>query len=187
MGDVTRILHRIENSYPHATEELFQLVYSELRRLAAGKLASERPDHTLTATALVHEVYLRMFDEDEVDSWKSREHFFSAAAEAMRRILIESYRRKSAAKRGGDSKTIQLPDVDVPWAEHHEQMLAINDLLDQFGEDYPRQTQVFKLRCFCGMTGVEVARLLQISRRTETDDWAFAKAWLGHRIAEDDS
>jgi len=187
MGDVTRILQRIENSQPHATKELFQLVYSELRRLAVGKLAAERPDHTLTATALVHEVYLRMFDEEEIDSWKSREHFFSAAAEAMRRILIESYRKKRAAKRGGGSKTIQLPEMDVPWAEHHEQMLAINDLLDQFEEDYPRQAQVFKLRCYCGMTGAEVAQLLQISPRSETNDWAFAKAWLGHRVAEENS
>lgn len=185
MSDVTRIIKQIENRQPHATDELFRVVYAELRRLAMGKLATERPDHTLTATALVHEAYLRMFDEEETGSWQSREHFFSAAAEAMRRILIDSYRRKQASKRGGDAKTIQLSGMDVPWAEHHEQMLAVNELLEQFEADFPRQTQVFKLRCFCGMTGAEVAQLLQISPRTETNDWAFAKAWLGHRVLEE--
>lgn len=181
---MTEILQQGSTGRPEATRELFDAVYEQLRQLAAVRMASERLNHTLTATALVNEVYLRLVDEDSREHWQSRAHFFCAASEAMRRILIDSVRRRMAAKRGGGEKRVALIGVDVPWSDHHEQMLAVNEVLDEFADEYPRQAQLFKLRCFSGLTSREAADLLQISLRTAANDWAFAKAWLGQRIAE---
>lgn len=185
MSDVTKIIEQIREGHTQATDQLFEAVYTELRSLASGKLACERPDHTLSATALVNEAYLRLVNQDdEKIGWESKTHFFSAASEAMRRILIDSYRRKSAAKRGGREANLPLIEADVPWADHHEEILAINEYLDLLTEQHPRQAQVFKLRCFAGLKASQVAESLGISRRTAEIDWAFARAWLRDRIGK---
>lgn len=184
MSDVTRILSKLESGEQRASEELLPLVYDELRRLAAARMASERPDHTLSATALVHETYLRLVDDHKAVGRESKAHFFCAASEAMRRILIDSYRRKQARKRSGKAAKLPLIEVDVPWSDHHEEMLAINDYLDAFAEKHPRQAEVFKLRCFAGLGAAEVTQALKISRRTSEIDWAFARAWLSEQLGE---
>ena len=183
MNDATRIIERIRDGHQQATDELFQAVYTELRSLASRKLASERADHTLSATALVNEAYLRLVDDKSL-GWESKTHFFSAASEAMRRILIDNYRRKQAEKRGGDAAQFPLIEVDVPWIDHHEEMLAIDEYLDEFTAQHPRQAEVFKLRCFAGLKASEVASALNISKRTAEIDWAFARAWLSDKIGE---
>jgi RNA polymerase sigma factor (TIGR02999 family) len=159
---------------------LFQLTYHELRRLAAARMSQEREDHTLTATALVHEAWLRISGGD-VPAFQSRSHFLAAVSEAMRRILIESYRRRSAQKRGG-GQVVRARNAEVPWCDHHEEMLAVNEELEHLEQSFPRQAHVFKLRCFGGVTMEEIAEVLQISRRTAANDWNFAKAWLGRKL-----
>jgi RNA polymerase sigma factor (TIGR02999 family) len=184
MGEATKIIERIQQGSAQATDDLFQAVYPELRKLASRKLSFERSDHTLTATALVNEAYLRLIGADEFIGWDSKIHFFAAVSEAMRRILVDSYRSKQAEKRGGAAATYPLIEVDVPWSDHHEEMLQINEYLDEFSEKYPRQAEVFKLRCFAGLSASQVASALQISRRTSEIDWAFARAWLSDKIGE---
>jgi len=144
-------------------------------------MSQERDDHTLTATALVHEAWLR-FSAREGRPFESRSQFLAAASEAMRRILIDSYRRRNARKRGGGD-VAHLRDVDIPWADHHEEMLTINEELEGLEKSFPRQASVFKMRCFGGVTMEEIAEVLEISRRTVANDWSFAKAWLGRRLA----
>lgn len=166
------------------TDDLIPVVYDELRRLAQSKISAERAHQSLSATSLVHEAYLRLGTGRDPARWQSREHFFAAAAEAMRRILIDRCRRKLAAKRGAGAPTLPLIDLEAAWDDSFETMLQINEILDVFHAQYPRQATVFKMRCFAGMSLGEVAEALDVSRRTVSVDWAFAKAWLSDQIGE---
>jgi len=178
MGDVTRILADIERGDPRAAEQLLPLVYDELRKLAAQKMAQENPGLTLEATALVHEAYLRLVDRDEAQSWDSRGHFFAAAAEAMRRILVDSARRRSAQKRGGNHERIHLAEIHQQSPEEQVDLLALDDALKKLEALHPDKAQVIKLRFFAGCTLEETAEILGISRATAERTWAYARAWL---------
>jgi RNA polymerase sigma factor (TIGR02999 family) len=178
MSDVTRILKAIEQGDPHAAEQLLPLVYEELRKLAAQKLAQERPGQTLQATALVHEAYLRLVDEDKVRRWDSRGHFFAAAAEAMRRILVDSARRRGAQKRGARLERIDLPDLAEAAQDDPIDLLALDEALKKLEAVHPQKAQVVKLRFFAGCTLEETAQTLGIARATAQRHWAFARAWL---------
>jgi len=180
MSEVTRILSAIEEGDPHAAEQLLPLVYAELRQLAAQKLAHEKPGQTLQATALVHEAYLRLVDVEKAQHWNSRGHFFAAAAEAMRRILVEQARRRHAAKRGGQHGRAELHESAIAAPGAVEETLAINDILDHFATIDPVAANLVKLRFFAGLTMEEVAQALNISIRSAYDIWAYARAWL-HR------
>jgi RNA polymerase sigma factor (TIGR02999 family) len=164
------------------TDDIFPVVYDELRRLAQSKISAERSDQSLSATSLVHEAYLRLGGGSEGAKWKSREHFFAAAAEAMRRILIDRCRRRLAAKRGAGAAKLALVDVELAWHDSYEIMLQIDEMLDHLQASYPRQASVFKMRCFAGFSSSEIADALCISKRTVDVDWAFAKAWLADRL-----
>jgi RNA polymerase sigma factor (TIGR02999 family) len=184
MNDVTQILSQIEHGDPAAAERLLPLVYDELRKLAAAKLANEKPGQTLQATALVHEAYLRLVGTEKVQDWDSRGHFFAAAAEAMRRILIDAARRKGAAKRAARKQAIvDLEQVAAP-AESAE-LLALDDALTRLAAFDPKLAELVKLRYFAGMTNQEVANCLDISARTADNYWAYAKAWLLREIEAD--
>jgi RNA polymerase sigma factor (TIGR02999 family) len=158
------------------------LVYQQLRDLAAARLAQEKPGQTLQATALVHEAFLRLVGDEHVDQWDHRGHFFAAAAEAMRRILVERARRKAATKRGGDMARVELePDVAVA-PEVQEDLLALDAALDQLAAEYPQQAEIVKLRYFAGLTLPDAAAALGISERTAGRHWAFARAWLRRAV-----
>jgi RNA polymerase sigma factor (TIGR02999 family) len=176
--EVTRILSAIEQGDPHAAEQLLPLVYEELRKLAAAKLAQEKPGQTLQATALVHEAYLRLVDVEQAQHWKSRGHFFAAAAEAMRRILVESARRHQAKKRGGGHERLDLAELAEFAREEPVDLVALDDALNQLQEQHPQKAQVVKLRFFAGCTLEETAQLVGISRATAQRHWAYARAWL---------
>src|SRR6266403_1611210 len=178
MSDVTRILSAIEQGDPRAAEQLLPLVYDELRRLAAQKLAQEKPGQTLQATALVHEAYLRLVDTEKVQQWNSRGHFFAAAAEAMRRILVERARHKHSLKAGGDRPREEMPDVEVPDTGPNVDLLALNDALEKLERQDRRRANVVKLRFFSGLTIEETALALDISASTADSDWAYARCWL---------
>jgi RNA polymerase sigma factor (TIGR02999 family) len=178
MSEVTGILSAIEDGDPRAAELLLPLVYEELRRLAAQKLAQEKPGQTLQATALVHEAYLRLVDVEKVQHWDSRGHFFAAAAEAMRRILVDSARRDRAQKRGGGHERLALPELAERAQGDPLDLLALDDALKQLEEQHPPKAQVVKLRFFAGCTLEETAQLLGISRATAQRHWAYARAWL---------
>ncbi len=180
MGDVTQILNAIENGDPHAAEQLLPLVYDELRRLAAQKMASEKPGQTLQATALVHEAYLRLVGKDPEHHWDHRGHFFAAAAEAMRRIVIENVRRKQSHKHGGSIRRQEanLDDWAEPSSHDPLEALAIHELLDRLAEKSPRKAELVKLRYFLGCTMAEAAQILGIAHATAEEDWTYAKAWL---------
>jgi RNA polymerase sigma factor (TIGR02999 family) len=178
MTDVTRILSAIEQGDPHASEQLLPLIYDELRRLAAAMLAQEKPGQTLQATALVHEAYLRLVDVEKAQQWNSRGHFFAAAAEAMRRILVEQARRKGRAKRGGERKRVDLDAVDAVSLAAPEELLLINDALDQLAKEDPAAAQLVKLRYFAGLSVEEAAASLGLARSTAYEHWAYARAWL---------
>ena len=180
MTDVTRILSAIEQGDPHAAAELLPLVYDELRKLAAQRLAQEKPGQTLQATALVHEVYLRLVDVDGVPHWDSRGHFFAAAAEAMRRLLVENARRKQRLRHGGELQKHPLDENEPAIASPVDalDLLALNEALDHLETVFPRRAQLVKLRYFAGFTLPEVARLLGVSQSTAEADWTYAKAWL---------
>jgi RNA polymerase sigma factor (TIGR02999 family) len=178
MKDVTRILSAIEQGDPQAAEQLLPLVYDELRKLAAQKLAQEKPGQTLQATALVHEAYLRLVDPDQAEGWDSRGHFFAAAAEAMRRILIENARRKRAEKHGGDRKRQDLDGVEIAIGGPSEDLLALDDALTQLVAEDPVKGELVKLRYFAGLSVEEAARVLGISRATADRFWHYAKVWL---------
>ena len=183
MSDVTRILSEIEQGDPAAAEELLPLVYDELRKLAAAKLAREKPGQTLQATALVHEAYLRLVGNVEPREWNGRKHFFGAAAEAMRRILIEHARQKRSLKRGGNFQQVDLT-VDQPDSgDGVVDLLALDDALRQLETERPRQAKLVELRYFAGLTVDQAAEALGISSTTADTDWAYAKAWL--RLALD--
>ena len=178
MTDVTRILSAIEQGDPHAAEQLLPVVYDELRKLAATRLAQEKPGQTLDATALVHEVYLRLVDVETAPHWDSRGHFFAAAAEAMRRILIENARRKHRRKRGGDRARVDLEGLEVAAPERGEDLLALDEALSQLTATDPQAAELVKLRFFAGLTLDEIAPLLVLSPRSTRRLWVFARAWL---------
>jgi RNA polymerase sigma factor (TIGR02999 family) len=176
MGEVTRILSAIDQGDARAAEQLLPLVYDELRRLAAQKLAQEAPGQTLQPTALVHEAYLKLVGADADRQWDSRGHFFAVAAEAMRRILIDNARRKRTGKRGGEIHRQPLEDVAAPGPD--EELLALDEALQQLARQDPQKAKLVELRYFAGLTGEEAARVLGISPTTADRHWAFARAWL---------
>jgi len=181
MSDVTRILTAIEQGDAKAAEELLPLVYDELRRLAAQKMSQEPPGQTLQPTALVHEAYIRLVDS-EAQKWKSRTHFFAAAAEAMRRILIENARRKQTLKRGGDRQRIDIDDVELSVKESAEDILAMDEALAKLAQEDCAVAELVKLRYFAGLTLEQSAELLGVSTRTANRYWAYARAWLYQEI-----
>ena len=183
MTEVTRILSSIEQGDPHAAEQLLPLVYDELRKLAAQKLAREAPGQTLEATALVHEAYLRLVDVERAQHWDSRGHFFAAAAEAMRRILIDSARRKKSRKRGGHLKRVEL-DENFTQTTSPDELLALDGALEKLAREDPVKAELVKLRCFAGLSHQEAARYLGISRPTADRYWAYAKTRLYCEIFE---
>jgi RNA polymerase sigma factor (TIGR02999 family) len=181
MSDVTRILSAIEHGDLQAAEQLLPLVYEELRKLAAQKMAQEAPGQTLQATALVHEAYLRIVASDRVQNWDSRRHFFAAAAEAMRRILIDRARDKRSAKGGGAYQRVPLDAVDrlaAPGGEPLEDLLALDEALQQLEAEDPIKAKLVKLRYFTGASLEETARLLDISPATAKRYWVYARSWL---------
>jgi RNA polymerase sigma factor (TIGR02999 family) len=182
MTDVTQILSQIESGDPSAAEQLLPLVYDELRKLAAAKLAQEKPGQTLQATALVHEAYLRLVDDDKAQHWSSRGHFFGASAEAMRRILIERARAKKAVKSGGEHRRVPLDELHVANLEPSWDTLAVNGALEQLELADPLAGEIVKLRYFVGMTIPEIAAVLNVSPSTVDRQWAYARAWLHAKL-----
>jgi RNA polymerase sigma factor (TIGR02999 family) len=178
MTEVTRILSRIEQGDSHAAEQLLPLVYDELRRLAARKLAHEKPGQTLQATALVHDAYLRLVDAEKVQHWNSRGHFFAAAAEAMRRILVERARRKKRVRHGGEWQRVDLDEADVVCLLPPDDLLALHDALDRFAELDAAAADLVKVHCFAGLSVEEAGSALGMSRTTAYRHWTFARAWL---------
>jgi RNA polymerase sigma factor (TIGR02999 family) len=178
MSDATQILLQIESGDPSASRQLLPLVYDELRKLAAARLGHEKPGQTLQATALVHEAYLRLVDVDKAQHWNSRGHFFAAAAEAMRRILVESARRKHSRKAGSDCKKLSLEEGDLVTFTNAEKLLAVNDVLDMLAAETPEAAKLVKLRVFAGLTMTEAATALGISRTSAFRHWTYARAWL---------
>jgi len=185
MTDVTSILSAIEDGDHHAAEQLLPLVYGELRKLAAAKLAQEKPGQTLQATALVHEAYLRLVDVDKVQQWNSRGHFFGAAAEAMRRILVEHARHKNSAKRGGDRQRRDLVELSSDENPRIDDLLDLDEALTKLAKVDPAAARLVELRVFAGMTVENAARLLDISPRTAKRTWAYARAWLRRQVGQD--
>jgi RNA polymerase sigma factor (TIGR02999 family) len=182
MSDVTRILSQIEQGDAQAAEQLLPLVYDELRKLAALKLAQEKPGQTLQATALVHEAYLRLAGENRQEPWRGRRQFFAAAAEAMRRILVESARRKKSRKRGASSERL---DVELDQFESRrppDEVLALHEALDELAQRDPLKAELVKLRYFVGMTIPEAAEILGISPSSIDRHWAYARAWLHQQV-----
>jgi RNA polymerase sigma factor (TIGR02999 family) len=186
MNDVTRILSAIEHGEPQVAEQLLPLVYDELRKLAAAKLAQEKPGQTLQATALVHDVYIRLVDGHQARRWDSRGHFFAAAAEAMRRILVENARRKASAKRGGGRVRMDLDQCLTLNDERPAQLLSLNEALDRLAAEDPIKANLVKLRCFAGLSHQEAAASLGLPRATADRYWAYAKARLYCEINETD-
>jgi len=177
MSEVTRILSAIDSGERRAAEQLLPAVYTELRRLAAHKLSLEQPGQTLQPTALVHEAWLRLVREED-RSWNDARHFFNAAAEAMRRILIDIARRKRSIRHGGDLKRTELDELELPASAPTEELLALDEALKLMEEIHPEEAQLVKLRYFMGVSQEEAARMLGISRGTVNNRWVFARAWL---------
>jgi RNA polymerase sigma factor (TIGR02999 family) len=184
MSEATTILSAIEQGDPGAAAQLLPLVYDELRRLAAQKLAQERPGQTLEATALVHEAYLRLVDVEQAQHFNSRGHFFAAAAEAMRRILIEQARHKSSARAGGNLQRVDFADVEPAIGGPRLDMLALNEALEQLEKTDPRAASLVKLRFFAGLTTPQAADALGISLATAENDWAYAKCCLRLQLSD---
>lgn len=185
MADVTQILSQIESGDPSATEQLLPLVYEELRKLAAARLAKENTGQTLQATALVHEAYLRLVDVEKAQHWNSRGHFFAAAAEAMRRILIENARRKGSQKHGGGRERIELDSACVVVESPSLDLLALDEALTRLTELDPAKADLVKLRFFAGLTMPEAAAALGISLATAERYWTFARSWLYSELNDD--
>jgi RNA polymerase sigma factor (TIGR02999 family) len=187
MGEVTRILDAIGRDEPQLARELLPLVYKELRTLAAARLAREPADQTLQATALVHEAYLRLVGDGDDRPWENRGHFFAAAAEAMRRILVEKARRKRRLRHGGGLGRVELDRVATVGGVPSGDILALHEALDQLAAEQPAVAEVVKLRYFAGLTALEAALALGMSLRTANRHWTFARAWLHRRLNADDN
>jgi RNA polymerase sigma factor (TIGR02999 family) len=187
MSDVTQLLAKIESGDPTASEKLLPLVYDELRKLAAAKLAREKPGQTLQATALVHDAYLRLVDVEKAQHWNSRGHFFAAAAEAMRRILVDNARDKLRLKRGGNRQREELNPVDLITLTTPEELLAIDDALGALAKEDRQAAELVKLRYYAGFSVAEAAELIGISRSTAYEHWAYARAWLRRELDRSDS
>lgn len=178
MANVTHILSRIEQGDPNAAEQLLPLVYNELRKLAAARLAQEMPGHTLQATALVHDAYIRLVDVETAQHWDSRGHFFAAAARAMRRILIEAARRKQLAPR------VDIEGLQPAAAGHDARLLELHDALDRLATREPTAARIVELRIFAGLPVEEAANVLGLSRATAYREWTFARAWLATALGD---
>jgi RNA polymerase sigma factor (TIGR02999 family) len=184
MTNVTQILSRIESGDSRASAQLLPLVYNELRKLAAQKLSQEKSGQTLQATALVHEAYLRLVDDAPSRGWDHRGHFFAAAAEAMRRILVESARRKRSLRHGGNRIRLEVDESDLPAPDGPEDVLELDASLERLAQKDPRKAELVKLRFFAGLTVPQAAEALGISPSTADRDWAYAKAWLFREISK---
>ncbi len=186
MDQITQILSAMQRGDPRLAEQLIPLVYQELRQMAARQLAGERTEHTLSPTALVHEAYLRLVAADaEAARWNSRGHFFTAAAEAMRRILVESARRKRALKRGGDRARLPLDEASVGGPQRASDLLVLDEALCRLEQQQPHLAQLVKLRFFAGLTMAQAAEALEIPLRTAERNWTYSKAWLLEAISEE--
>ena len=186
MSDVTRILSQINDGDPQAAEQLLPLVYEELRKLAAAKMAQEKPGQTLQATALVHEAYVRLVDQTVPQQWDSRRHFFAAAAEAMRRILVDRARHKEALRAGGQMERVDLDQVEPAVDGPAFDLVALDLALTQLENEHPRKAALVKLRFFAGLTHEQAAATLGIATSTADADWDYAKCWLRVQMAEND-
>ena len=193
MSDVTHILSAIEQGDPHAAEQLLPLVYDELRKLAAGRMANEGPGQTIQATALVHEAYLRLVaspgtpgSAPREQHWDSRGHFFAAAAEAMRRILVDKARKKRRLKRGNNRQRVDLDEVEITIESPVDDVLALDEALSKLAEQHPERAELVKLRYFAGLTVDEAANALGISPSTVDRQWTYARAWLYRELALED-
>jgi RNA polymerase sigma factor (TIGR02999 family) len=186
VSERTRILDAVGRGDRNAANQLLPLVYEELRRLAAQRMAAERPGQTLDATALVHEAYLRLVGPADAERWKGRGHFFAAAAEAMRRILVEKARHKARPKHGGGLRRVDLAADELPAADTADELLAVDEALTRFGSEDPAAAELVKLRYFAGLSIEEAAGALGISRATANRHWAYAKAWLRCEIGRAD-
>jgi RNA polymerase sigma factor (TIGR02999 family) len=182
MTDVTQILSRIESGDPSAAEQLLPLVYEELRKLAAAKLSQEKPGQTLQATALVHEAYLRLVDVEKAQRWDSRGHFFAAAAEAMRRILVDNARRKLRPKHGGEWKRVDVKSMAETCVSTDEDLLALDEALARLAVDDHDSAEIVKLKYFAGLTVPQIAELLGTTSRTVDRRWAYARSWLHQEL-----
>ena len=187
MSDVTQILGQIEDGDGKAAEKLLPLVYDELRKLAAAKMAQENPGQTLQATALVHEAYIRLVDVDKAQHWDSRGHFFSAAAEAMRRILVNRARDKGRKKRGGELQRINLSKIEIAVETPDDDLLALDEAVERLAEENQECANVVKMRFFAGLSAEEAATALGIAKSTADRYWAYARAWLFAELRSDDS
>lgn len=186
MGDVTQILLQIEAGDPDAADRLMGIVYQQLRRLAARKMAREGAGHTLESTALVHEVFLRLVTSDAGQSWQNRNHFFAAAAEAMRRILVENARRKKRVRRGGRHIRVTLEEADLAVESFNEDVIALDDALNRLESVDADAAELVKLRYFTGLTMAEAAEALGMSRRSAERNWTYARTWLHRELSRDD-
>ena len=187
MSDVTQILSAIEQGDQKASEQLLPLVYEELRKLAAQRMAQENPGQTLQATALVHDAYIRLVDVEKIQHWDSRGHFFAAAAEAMRRILVENAKRKQRLRHGGGYERLELDDAEVIASVPAEELLVLDEALTRLESSNPVKAKLVKLRYFAGFTLEDAADLLGVSRATATRYWAFARAWLFAEISDSEN
>lgn len=185
MNEVTKILSAIEGGDPQAAEKLLPLVYDELRKLAVQKMTQEKPGQTLQATALVHEAYMRLVDTEKVQDWNSRGHFFGAAAEAMRRILINRARDKKRLKRGGHMRRLDLDNIEFALETPNEELLSLDEALERLSSENPACADLVKLRFFAGLSNREAAAALGISSSSADRYWAYARAWLYQAISKD--
>jgi RNA polymerase sigma factor (TIGR02999 family) len=184
---VTTLLNEAGSGDSHASAELLPLVYEQLRALAGRKMRQERPDQTLQATALVHEAYLRLVDTTKVQLWESRWHFFAAAAESMRRFLVENARRKGRIKRGGDHHRVDLDKLELTVNDPPDELIALDEALIELAKEHPEKAQLINLRYFGGLTHEEAAQALGISTSTADRHWAYARAWLYRQMASEES
>ena len=178
MSDVTQLLHAIDTGDPKAADRLLPLVYEELRKLAAAKMAQEKPGQTLQATALVHEAWLRLAGADDPTAWNSRGHCFGAAAEAMRRILVDRARQKGRVRHGGELERVDLEHVTLATGDSDDTVLAIHEALEKLARESPQKAEIVKLRYFTGMEHAEIARVLGVAEPTVRRHWAYARSWL---------
>jgi RNA polymerase sigma factor (TIGR02999 family) len=185
MDDITQILDAIGHGDEHASEQLLPVIYQHLRHLAASMLAKEPAGQTLQATALVHEAYVRLVGSEEEQKWKHRGHFFAAAAEAMRRILVEKARRKQRLKHGGEHQRVEIDDERLVCSVPADQLIALNEALERFALEEPEKAQLVKLRFFAGLSIEEAAETLGITRATASRYWTYARAWLRDAVSVD--